>query len=196
MIGNVVYRAEDTRLGRTVALKFLSEELSHDRQAVERFRREARAASGLNHPHVCAVYELGEHAGRYFIVMELLDGATLHDHIAGRALPNDQVLYTRGPDRRRTRRGARRRHRPSRHQARQCVRHFAGLGQATGFRPGPIGRSRRRRRRHRAASAGATMEALTSDGAVLGTIAYMSPEQVRGEALDPRTDLFSLGAVL
>ncbi len=192
----VVYRAEDTRLGRTVALKFLSEELSHDRQAVERFRREARAASGLNHPHVCAVYDVGEHAGRYFIVMELLDGATLHDHIAGRALPIDQVLALGGQiaDALAAAHAVGIVHRDikpanvfvtSRGSAKLLDFGLARSADLAGV-DGAVG----------AASAGATMEALTSDGAVLGTIAYMSPEQVRGEPLDQRTDLFSLGAVL
>ena len=88
----VVYKATDTRLGRTVALKFLSDDLSHDPLAVERFQREARAASGLNHPHVCAVHDIGEHEGRHFIVMEYLEGAPLSQRIAGKPLPLDQVL--------------------------------------------------------------------------------------------------------
>ena len=88
----VVYKATDTRLGRTVALKFLSDELSNDHLAVERFQREARAASGLNHPHVCAVHDIGEHDGRHFIVMEYLEGAALGQLIAGKPLPLDRIL--------------------------------------------------------------------------------------------------------
>lgn len=88
----VVYLAEDSRLGRTVALKFLSEELSRAPRAVERFQREARAASALNHPHICAVYDIGEHAGRHFMAMELLEGTSLQELIAGGALPTDRIL--------------------------------------------------------------------------------------------------------
>ena len=88
----VVYLAEDSRLGRTVALKFLSEELSRDPRAVERFQREARAASALNHPHICAVYDIGEHAGRHFMAMEFLEGTSLHQLVAAGALPTDRVL--------------------------------------------------------------------------------------------------------
>ena len=88
----VVYKATDTRLGRTVALKFLSDDLSRDPMAVERFVREARAASGLNHPHVCSVHDIGEHEGRHFIVMEYLEGAPLNQRIAGKPLPTDQIL--------------------------------------------------------------------------------------------------------
>ncbi len=88
----VVYKATDTRLGRTVALKFLSDDLSRDPLAVERFVREARAASGLNHPHVCSVHDIGEHEGRHFIVMEYLEGAPLNQRIGGRPLPLDQLL--------------------------------------------------------------------------------------------------------
>ena len=85
----VVYKAEDTRLGRTVALKFLSQDLQRDRHAVERFQREARAASALNHPHICAIHDVGEHDGQHFIVMELLEGLPLHEKIHGQPLPND-----------------------------------------------------------------------------------------------------------
>src|SRR5437773_6272852 len=88
----VVYLAEDPRLGRTVALKFLSDELSRDPRAVERFQREARAASALNHPHICAVYDIGEDAGRHFMAMELLEGKALNQLIAGNALPGHQIL--------------------------------------------------------------------------------------------------------
>src|SRR5688500_2690796 len=88
----VVYKAEDTRLKRPVALKFLSDDLERDPQAVERFQREARAASGLNHPNICAVHDVGEHAGRHFIVMEFLEGMPLDQYIAGKPLPADRIV--------------------------------------------------------------------------------------------------------
>jgi TolB-like protein/tRNA A-37 threonylcarbamoyl transferase component Bud32 len=186
-----VYRARDTRLGREVALKFLSEELSRDGHAVERFQREARAASGLNHPHVCAVYDIGEHAARRFIVMELLDGTTLHEHIGGRALPVDRILEI----------GV---------QIADALAATHALGIVhRDIKPANVfitargaaklldfGLARQVQLPTDAASTAPTLEAQTDHRVVMGTSAYMSPEQVRGEPLDARTDLFSLGAVL
>jgi serine/threonine protein kinase len=184
----VVYRAEDTRLGRTVALKFLSEAISRDRRAIERFLREARAASTLNHPQICAVHDIGEHDGRHFIVMEFLEGAALNHLVAGGALPADQVMdigsaladvlaaaHAKGIIHRDIK--------PANIFVTDRGVKLLDFGLA---KPSP----------DRLASAGPTEEQLTDGGAVLGTPAYMSPEQVRGETVDARTDLFSLGAVL
>jgi serine/threonine protein kinase/Tfp pilus assembly protein PilF len=191
----VVYKAEDPRLGRTVALKFLSEELSRDSLAVERFEREARAASGLNHPHVCAVYDIGEHAGRQFIVMEFLEGTALQQHIAGRPLPLAQVLELgiQIADALAAAHAAGIVHRDIKPANIFVVASGAAklldFGLATAHDP-------RQLEVPGVDSAGMTVQQLTSPGVVLGTIAYMSPEQVRGDTLDARTDLFSLGAVL
>src|SRR5262245_18344389 len=186
----VVYRAEDSRLERTVALKFLSEELSRDPRAVERFQREARAASALNHLPICAIYDVGEHAGRHFMALELLEGTPLHQLIAGGALPHDRVLELGAElaDALEAAHGKGIIHRDIK-LAHIFVtdRGHAKLLDFGLARP-PLDRQ--------GMTAGPTQEPLTDPGAVMGTLAYMSPEQVRGDALDSRTDLFSLGCVL
>ncbi len=193
----IVYRAEDERLGRQVALKFLPEKLASDDQALERFQREARAASALNHPNICSIFDIGEYDGKPFIAMELLEGVTLKQRITGGAMKLDDVieLGSQIAEALTVAHEAGIVHRDIKPANLFVTKHgYAkvldfGLAKLVAQEDDPTGSTEMPTQAYQG-------DHLTEPGSTIGTVAYMSPEQTLGEDLDPRSDVFSLGAVL
>jgi serine/threonine protein kinase len=181
----IVYKAEDTKLGRLVALKFLPETLAADASALERFQREARAASALNHPNICTIYDIAEYQGHPFIAMEYLDGRTLGEHILGRTLDGDEISKL----------GIQIAEALSAAHSKGVVHRDVKPGNIVATVTGPV-KVLDFGKLIGSQGGNALIKSLTETHAVAGTLPYMSPEQLRGRDVDARTDIYALGVVL